>query len=80
MSREYENTGRGASQLSRGNLIERLRLACAWFEWADPPDRVAAGQLQDAADALRDGKLDMATAQQVLDGYRARALTLGGAQ
>lgn len=73
----YGNGGSGAS-LDRDNLIAALRTACAWFEWAEPPDRVAAGQLQDVADALRDGKLDTETARLLLDGYGARALTLGG--
>jgi len=40
------------------------------------PDRIAAGQLQDAADALRHGKMEMSTATALLDGYRQRSLVL----
>lgn len=65
--------------MSRQDLISRLRIACVWFEWAEPPDRVAAGLLQDAADALRDGKIEMSTAAALLDGYRQRSLVLRGA-
>jgi len=78
MKRQYGNTGSGASHLNRADVISALRTACCWFEWDDPPDKKAAGALQDAADAVRDGKLDLSTARALLDGYRARSLALGG--
>ena len=78
MDREYGTKGRGASDLNRANVISALRTACSWFEWGDPSDLKAAGALQDAADAVRDGKLDLDTARVLLDGYRARSLALGG--
>jgi hypothetical protein len=58
-------------------VISALRTACCWFEWGEPADKRAAGALQDAADAVRDGKLDLDTARVLLDGYRARSLALG---
>ena len=60
-------------------LIDRLRIACAWFEWSEPPDLVAAQQLQDAADAVRDGRMGLDAAQNLLNDYRARAVP-GGAR
>ncbi len=78
MKREYGSQASGASHLSREDVISALRTACCWFEWDDPSDRKAAGALQDAADAVRDGKLDLDTARALLDGYRARSLALGG--
>jgi hypothetical protein len=65
--------------MNREDVIGALRTACVWFEWATPPDSAAAAALQDAADAVRDGKLDLDTARTLLDGYRARSLT-GGAR
>lgn len=65
--------------MSREDLIDRLRIACAWFEWSEPPDMIAAGQLQDAADALRDFKITESTAAALLDGYRQRGAALRGA-
>jgi hypothetical protein len=64
--------------MNREDVTGALRTACCWFEWSDPPDMKAAGALQDAADAVRDGKLDLGTAQALLDGYRARSLALRG--
>ena len=78
MDRQYGNQGRGASHLSREDVISALRTATCWFEWGEPSDPKAAGALQDAADAVRDGKLDLDTARALLDGYRARSLALGG--
>jgi hypothetical protein len=78
MKRDYGTTSTGASALNRANVISALRTACCWFEWGDPSDLKAAGALQDAADAVRDGKLDLDTARALLDGYRARSLALGG--
>ena len=78
MKRQYGSRARGASHLSREDVIAALRTACAWFEWGDPSDMKAAGALQDAADAVRDGKLDLDTARVLLDGYRARSLALAG--
>jgi hypothetical protein len=66
--------------MNREDVIAALRTACAWFEWSAVPDKVAAGALQDAADAVRDGKLDLDTARVLLDGYRARSLALRGAR
>ena len=80
MDREYGTKGRGASDLSRADVISALRTACCWFEWRSAPDRIAAEALQDAADAVRDGKLDLDTARALLNGYRARSLALGGAR
>lgn len=60
--------------MNREDTILALRTACCWFEWGEPPDMKAAGALQDAADAVRDGKLDLGTARTLLDGYRARSL------
>lgn len=77
MDREYGNGRRGASHLSREDVISALRTACCWFEWAEPPDKVAAGALQDGADAVRDGKLNLDAARALLDGYRTRSLALG---
>jgi hypothetical protein len=78
MKREYGSNAASASELNRANVISALRTACSWFEWGDPSDVKAAGALQDAADAVRDGKLDLDTARVLLDGYRARSLALGG--
>ncbi len=66
--------------MKRERVLAALRTACAWFEWGTPSDMKAAGALQDAADAVRDGKLDLDTAQALLDGYRARSLALRGAR
>ena len=78
MKRQYGNQVRGASHLSREDVISALRTACCWFEWGDPADKKACAALQDAADAVRDCKLDLDTARALLDGYRARSLALGG--
>jgi hypothetical protein len=78
MDRQYGTKGRSASDLSCADVISALRTACCWFEWGDPSDLKAAGALQDAADAVRDGKLDLGTARILLDGYRARSLALAG--
>ena len=79
MDREYGNSGRGASHLSREDAISALRTACCWFEWSDPPDLKAAGALQHAADAVRDGKMGLDAARMLLDEYRALAVP-GGAR
>jgi hypothetical protein len=77
MDRYYEDTGSGASHLTREDIISALRTACAWFEWGEPSDLKAAGALQDAADAVRDGKMGLDAARSLLDDYRTRAVPGG---
>jgi len=43
-----------------------LRELCAWYEWAEPPNLLVAGLLQDSADALRVRGLSVEAADSLI--------------